>query len=170
MEDNKNGVEATVDTAPVQQGVDYEAVLKQKDEELAQVRTERENYRKGMLKAKGKLPEDSSDNETPESEEVMRRIVREEMLQTKEAQLNADKENALKAVLKRNKELEVALKNRGQITQTSAGGSNEDKPEVKTDSYFSNDQLKALKAKGWSDEKIEAAKKNMKKVSEMPKL
>jgi hypothetical protein len=154
-----------------QEGLDYEAVLAQKDAELAKVREERENYRKGMLKAKGKLPDEyQTDDDTHEtSEEMVRRVTREELLNTKEAQLQAEKDDALKAVLKRNKELEVALKNRGQIADTSASGSNEDKFEVKADSYFSKEQIAALRAKGWDDKKIEQAKQNMQKGTQAPK-
>ena len=155
---------------PTTTEVDYEAVLKQKDDELAQVKRDKENYRKGMLKAKGKLPDDSLDNEESEDAESMtRRIVQETLLSTKEAQLQAEKDIALKAVLKRNKELEIALKNRGQITSTSAQGSNQERTEIKTDNYFSPEQLQALRAKGYDDKKIEELKKNMSKVSQMPK-
>ena len=152
----------TVVTQPSTE-VDYEAVLAQKDAELAKVNQEKENYRKGLLKAKGKLPEDNqSDADEPEEQEtVMRRIVREEMLSTKEAQLQAEKDQALKAVLKRNKELETALKNRTDITSVSGQGSNQEKPEGKKDNFFSNEQLANLKAKGYSDAKIESLKKNM---------
>lgn len=163
MEDKKDGVETKVEPAPVQQEVEESSELDQTRAELAKVRKEKDNYRKGLLKAKGKLPEeDQSDIEPPENwREEARRIAREEYLTTQEAQLKAKEEAQVEKILKRNKELETALKNRGQITSTSASGSNEDKAEVKTDSYFSKDQLQALKAKGWSDEKIEAAKKNM---------
>jgi hypothetical protein len=157
--------------APITTEVDYEAVLAQKDAELAQVRTEKENYRKGMLKAKGKLPEDSqTDDEGTETQEQMfRRIAREERLSEKETQIQADKDNALKAVLKRNRELELALKNRGQVTSTSAGGSNQDMPAGKVDNYFSNDQIASFKAKGWDDKKIETLKKNLLKGNQMTK-
>jgi hypothetical protein len=151
--------------------VDYEAVLKQKDDELAQVRTERENYRKGMLKAKGKLPEEdySDNNQTETQEEMVRRIAREELLTTKETQLQAEKEQLYNVLIKRNKELEVALKNRGQILQTSGQGSNSEKPEAKVDDYLSNDQIRDLKKRGWDDKKIEAFKANARKISNMPK-
>lgn len=154
-------------TTPTVTEVDYEAILAQKDAEIAKVREEKDNYRKGLLQAKGKLPEETViDTQNPEElEALIDRKVSERLLNTKEAQLQADKDNALKAVLKRNKELELALKNRGQITSTSAQGSNQDKPEVKTDNYFSQDQITALKAKGWDDKKIEEAKKNMSKVN-----
>jgi hypothetical protein len=157
--------------APSATEVDYEAVIADKDAELAQVRTERENYRKGMLKAKGKLPEEEElDSSTPEGmESLVDRKVQEKFLSTKEAQLQSEKDAALKAVLKRNKELEVALRNRGQITSVSGQGSNQEKPEGKIDNYLSNEQVNALKAKGWDDKKIEAFKKNAQKGTQVPK-
>src|SRR5258708_3023789 len=148
---------------PTATEVDYEAILKHKDDELLKVREEKENYRKGLLKAKGKLlDEDETDTQSSETtEQMMRRVAREELLSTKEAQLQAEKDDALKSVLKRNKELEIALKNRGQITSPSGQGSNQDKPEGKIDNYFSNEQISALRAKGYDDKKIEVLKSNM---------
>ncbi len=171
MNDENKGVEEVTETAPAQQEVDYEAVLASKDAELAKVREEKENYRKGLLKAKGKLPEEHQmdSGEPEELDALIDRKVSERMLSTKEAQLQAEKDQALKAVLKRNKELETALKNRGQITSSSGEGSNQEKPEGKKDNYFSNDQLNALRAKGYDDKKIEELKKNMSKVLTMPK-
>ncbi len=151
--------------------VDYEAILKQKDEELAQVAEERNNYRKGLLKAKGKLPEDdqteTGDSETMEA--IIDRKVQEKFLSTKEAQLQIEKDQTISALIKRNREVETALKNRGQISSSSGEGSNQDKPEGKKDNYFSNDQISALRAKGYDDAKIETLKKNMAKVNQMPK-
>lgn len=179
MNEDKKGVEVKTETAPAQTEtvatqtateVDYETLLAQKDAEIAQVRTEKDNYKKGLLKAKGKLPdEDYSDDNTHEDmETIIDRKVQEKFLSTREAQLQAEKDNALKALLKRTKELELALRNRGQITSTSAQGSNQDKPEVKTDNYFSNEQINALKAKGYDDKKIEQIKKNMIRATQQP--
>ena len=180
MNENTQAVETKVETAasqpetvvaPITTEVDYEAILAQKDAELAKVREEKDNYRKGLLQAKGKLPVDAElDTQQPEElEALIDRKVTERMLSTKEVQLQAEKDQALKAVLKRNKELELALKNRGQITATSGQGSNQEKPEGKTDTYFSNEQIQALKAKGFDDKKIEILKQNMNKVNQMPK-
>ncbi len=172
MNDEKKVVDGQVEAAaPQQEVVDHEAIIAQKDAELAKVRQERENYRRGMLKAKGKLPEDpqSDTDDLEDPDERTRRIVQETMLSTKEVQLQAEKDATYAAVLKRNKELETALKNRGQITSTSGDGANQDKPEGKTDNYFSNDQIAALRAKGYDDAKIETLKKNMAKVNQMPK-
>lgn len=144
--------------------VDYEAVLANKEVELQKTREEKDNYRKAYLKGKS-----TGDDTSETNEEMVRRITREELLNTKEAQLVAEKDSIIKNTLKRNKELELALKNRGQILSTSGEGSNTEKPEGKADNYLSNEQLSALKAKGWDDKKIEEFKKNAKKVSQMPK-
>jgi hypothetical protein len=180
MKEETKGVEAKIENAPIQSEtvatqeatqVDYEALLADKEAKLARIEQERDNYKKGLLRAKGKLPEDyqTDSDETETQEQMFRRIAREERLSAEEAQLLADKDNAYKAVLKRNKELEVALKNRGQISSSSAQGSNQDKPEGKADNYLSNDQVAYFKAKGWNDKKIEAFKENSKKISPMPR-
>lgn len=171
MENEIKPVETTVEVAGTTTEVDYEAELAKKDAEIAQIAKEKENYRKGMLKAKGKLPpEEQSDADSSESvEAIIDRKVQEKFLSTKEAQALTERDDLIKKTLKRNKELEIALKNRGQITSPSAQGSNQEKPEGKTDNYFSNDQIQALRAKGYDDKKIEQLKKNMTKVNEMPK-
>lgn len=180
MNKETNTVETKIEVAvpqqekvesPVSTEVDYEALLAQKDSELQKVRDEKENYRKGMLKAKGKIPEENqSDADEPEDlDTIIDRKVQEKLLSTKEAQIQAEKDAAYKAVLKRNKELEVALRNRGQITSSAGVGSNQEKPEGKVDNVLSNDQIANLKAKGWDDKKIEEFKKNLTKVNQQPK-
>jgi hypothetical protein len=173
MDTTTTAVETKVETAATQQvvadqtttEVDYEAILKQKDDELARVRTEKDNYRKGLLKAKGKLPDDYQ-SDTDDVEEDLNakvsRLVQEQLLTTKEAQIQAEKDSLITNLARKNKELNLALKNRANVTSTSAQGSNEDKPEVKNDNFFSADQINSLKAKGWDDKKIELFKKNMK--------
>lgn len=170
MSEEIKGVEETVQIAPAAQEVDLAKELEETRLALIKKTEIAENYRKGMLKAKGKLPEESLDSDNSETmEETMRRIAREEATNSEIYQLQAKEKATLDAILKRNKELEVALKNRGQITQTSAGGSNEDRPEVKTDSYFSTEQIAYFKKQGKTDEWIEKAKSNMKKDSQMSK-
>lgn len=153
--------------------VDYEAIIQAKDAELAKVAEERENYKKGLLKAKGKLPVDDypvDDIDETENERISR-IVDQRLLQTKEAQIQAEKDLAYANIIKRNKELEIALKNRQQISATSTG-SNSDKSQadVKTETFFSPEQIQALKAKGYDDKKIDSLKDNMKRQSNIPKV
>lgn len=176
MEIENKGVETTIENAPTQseasvthntEEVDYEAIIAEKDRQLAKVNEEKENYRKGMLKAKGKLPEDGQmDNDSPEElDYIIERKVAEKLLSTREAQIQAERDAAMKAVLKRNKELETALKNRSQVTSITGIGSNQEQPIGKSDDYFSNDQIKALRAKGYDDKKIEQIKINARKAS-----
>jgi len=147
--------------------VDYEAEATRLDVELKKTREERENYRRGLLKAKGKLPDEEIDTPPEDWREEARRIAREEYLSTKEADIQSQKDALVAASMKKVKELTLALKNRGQITTASGQGSNEDKPEVKVEKTLSKEQIADLKNRGWSDEKIETLKKNMAKGVQM---
>lgn len=161
MTEQTKGVEATVVPAPAQSEVDLAKELEDTRTALAKKTEDAENYKRGMLKAKGKLPADSEDEETGENmEDKIRRIAREEAANTEIAQLRAKEAAQVAAIVKRNKELELALKNRGQVSSPSGAGSNQEKPEGKVDDYLSNDQIAFFKSKGWDDKKIEAYKKN----------
>lgn len=141
--------------------VDYEKLLADKEAEIKQTRIEKENYRKGMLKANGKLPDDVDDAPSKNWREEARQIAREEFLVTQEGKLQAEKDSLINEALRQNKELQTALKNRGQMGSGTASGSNQDRFESKVDTVLSNDQLNALRAKGWDEKKIEAFKKNL---------
>jgi hypothetical protein len=104
---------------------DYEAVVVA----LTKAERDRDNYRKGLLKAKGKLPDEDTEGE----EDKMRLIVAEELAKTQIFQLQAKQEEIVKNTLKENKELKVALKNRTQIAN-NAGGSSQAEPDVKVES------------------------------------
>lgn len=170
---NENAETHTDDVTVNTSEVDYAAIIEAKDAELAKLATEKENYRKGLLKAKGKLPDDDhSVNDGDETEdERISRIVNQTLLQTKEAQIQAQKDEAYANLIKRNKELETALKNRQQISATSTGSNSEKaQSDIKHDTFFSPEQIQALKAKGYDDKKIESLKANMKKQTDIPKV
>ena len=162
MSTEEKAVETKVEVAAPQQEVDYEAELAEVNAKLKKSEEDKENYRKGMLKAKGKLPEE--DNLEEDLDERIARKVRETILTTQDAELLAKKDKLSADMAKKLKEMSVALKNRAQVTDTSATGSNKDKPEVKVDSFFSKEQLDSFKAKGWTDKKIEDLKQNMLKA------
>jgi hypothetical protein len=181
MTDTNKSVEAINETAETHTDgvtvntpeVDYAAIIEAKDAELAKLAEEKENYRKGLLKAKGKLPVDdySVDNVDETEDEKINRIVDQRLLQTKESQLKAEKDLALTNIIKRNKELEIALKNRQQISAISTGSNSEKvQSDIKTDNFFSPEQIQALKAKGYDDKKIEALKANVKKQAGIPQV
>lgn len=151
--------------------VDYEAELAKKDAEIARIAGEKENYRKGLLKAKGKLPDDD-DNSSNYDEDIDAKIdrkVQERLLATQEAKVLAEKEALVVNLAKKNKELTLALRNREQISTSSGQGSNQEKAESKPDTVLSSDQLNSLRAKGWDDKKIEEYKKNLVRGIQVPK-
>jgi len=174
----ETAVETKVETAATQPKgvvtetteVDYEAELTKKDAELAKVRAEKENYRRGMLKAKGKLPdEDDNSSNDEDIDTKISRKVQEELLASREGQIIAEKDALIVNLAKKTKELTLALKNRSQVTASTGIGSNQDRQEVRTDSTLSEDQISSLRAKGWDDKKIELFKKNLKIGIQLPK-
>ena len=150
--------------------VDFEVELAKKDAELTQVRKEKDNYQRANLKKAGaKLPEEDDNSSEEDLDAKIDRKVQERLLQTREAQVQSEKDALVLSLAKKNKELTLALKNRGQINTSSGQGSNQERPEGKVDNVLSNDQLASLKARGWDDKKIEEFKKNLNKVNQMPK-
>lgn len=101
---------------------------------------ERDNYKEGMLKAKGKLKGDEDAGD-----------------ETKKDSLAP----ALQPLLRRIKELETAAANRNQISTSGQGTGSETTLRV-GDNMLSADQIVALKAKGWDDKKIARFKENLK--------
>ena len=71
------------------------------------------------------------------------------------------------SILKTSRELKTALQNRSQISNTSSSGS--EKPES-VPQFFTAEQLKDLKSRGWNDKKIEAYKKNLETLKNRSKI
>jgi outer membrane protein TolC len=148
MEDEKKvEVETKVDET------DWEAKYLETQANLDKVAAERENYKKGMLAAKGKSDDDESE------EDKIARIVEEKLQGSTEAQLLKQKDEIAKRALQENKELKVALKNRTQIG-ASAGQGGGQGGDVKTD-FWTPEQLAYFKKRGIDPEK---AKENYLKL------
>ena len=143
------------------QDEDLLEVLQAKDEEIQKIAAERDNYKKGLLKAKGKIQDDEDETEDPT--DLMRRIAREELLASQEGILRKEKDELIKKVLKENKELKLASRNREQLSKTENSTSVDTPKPEKTDT-LSKDQIESLKKKGWDDKKIELYKKNLAKA------
>lgn len=161
----KSDAVATVETGEV----DYIAQLAAKDAEIEKVRKERENYRIGMLKAKKKLPEEDIYGEAEEKPDIAAMVaeqVREQLAQSTEARLLAEKDALSKNLAQKVKELTVALKSKDQ-SNASGQGAGAEGVEVK-DSFFSSEQLASFKARGWDDNMIQKAKENMVAIGVMP--
>lgn len=168
MENNNAGsqlpVEKSVDGAkaqsPIAPEVDYAAVIAAKDAELEKTRQDRDNYRKGLLKAKGKYEEQDEPDES--QEEMFRRIAREEFAATREAQLISEKDSLIKQALKENAELKTAIRNRSNMVSAAGSAGPENEPMI--DNFFSSEQLAYFKEKGWDKAKIERYKKNLQEI------
>lgn len=155
--DNKNADEQTGKNAQEgsendasHSGIDYEALLLEKDAELEKVRKANKDLTQGIdkwkEKAKNKQSEvDEFGNELPlDLDERIDQRVAERLAQSQEAKLLAEKEEITKQLAKENKELKIAIANRTQIsngTSITSGGNTEVK-----DNFFSDAQLLALKA------------------------
>lgn len=163
MEEN-NGVKSHHEDAPVvEEGVeinevqapeplsgevDYAALLQEKEQELEKIARERENYKQGLLRAKGKLSEDEMFAEEAAEEDRVRSLVREELLKTESARLSQEREELLKKVIRENKELKLANKTKFQKSGAPvSAGSNLERPESTTE-FWTEEQLAQMKARG----------------------
>lgn len=145
-------------SAPMQE--DPEAKLAALMEENEKLSRERDNYRKGLLKAKGKLPEaDEDDDESLSLSEpsklnaLIESKVREQLLATESEKAKAQVAEYAKKLARENKELKLALANKPSLATASIGTGEGGLPEPKLN-FFSDEQLNELKKKGWDDAKI----------------
>jgi len=116
---------------------DYEAILREKDERIAKLASDRDNYRTGMLKYKKSRPDDELDES---NEDKMRQIIREELLNTDLAKTQAEKEAIIQKMAKELKEAKTAISNKSQMP-TIPGGSSQPQDEITIEKI--SDQQKA---------------------------
>lgn len=137
---------------------------KAKDDEIAQLKEERNNYKNVALKRLGKLDGDAEFlGADKDSGMTVEEIVKTTLLQREIDSKEKDREAENRRLVKENTELKLSLKNRpGDSIGSSSGGST---TEVK-DNVFSEAQLVVLREKakslGADPEKfIEKAKQNL---------
>lgn len=139
---------------------ELEKQLAEKDALIAKIAADRDNYKKGMLKAKGKKTDDDDSDDEENIDTKVARLVNEKLLDSQYNQAQIEKDNLIKEALKRNKELETALKNGTGIARAATGSGSEQKLTIK-DPVLSEEKLNQLKAMGWDDKKIDSFKKNL---------
>ncbi len=162
MDKNNAVIPPTAAPAPevaVPQTEDLEAKVAALEAEKSRLIEESANYKLGMLKAKGKIKENFEDEG---EEDKVRRIMREEIANSRLAQINTEKDAVIARALKENKELKLASLNKA--TAPVAIGSHSESVAVQ-DSILSPDQLAAFKARGWNEKDIERYKQNLRKNS-----
>jgi len=150
---------AALENAPaVVQTEDLEAKVAVLEAEKARLIEESANYKLGMLKAKGKIKEELPDED---DDEKLRRITREEIANSRLAEITKEQDAIIKKALKENKELKLASLNRTG-TPPATGVSTE--TQKVQDTIVTAEQIAAFKARGWTDKDIERYKKNLQRV------
>ncbi len=154
MEETKKVVEGAqgATTEEVDYAAEYEKLLA----ENVKIASDRDNYRTGLLKAKGKIPNDDEG----ELEERIAARVEEKFLSAKQAEIEAKKDEIVKNLARKNKELTLALKNN---SKSSTGMTVGTEGQAVHTSSLSPEQLANLKGRGWDDKKIKAFEQNLKK-------
>lgn len=148
---------ASADQAPkvvVDLQTDYEKVLAQKDAELAALAKERDNYKHGLLVAKGKLPEEETpviENQS-DLEAMIATKVRDVLYSEKERTLQAEKDAILQQAIRENREMKVALANKQGMATTGSGTAADN--SIATEQFFTAEQLSDLKKRGVDPNKV----------------
>lgn len=163
MTEAEKAVEDAKVAAAAAEPNEFEKQLAEKDALILKISSDRDNYKKGMLKAKGKLKDDGTPEFVETDEEKFDRMFQEKMLDTQLSQANKEKDDIIKSAAKRISELETALKNRGGIV-TAGSGSGSATKLIPKDPVLSEDIIATLKSKGWDDKKIDMYKKNLVKL------
>lgn len=129
-----------------------EQLLIEANARIAKIAEERDNYKKGMLKAKGKIPDEEDEEEGPDVREIARQEALAVLADTDYVKATTERDTIISKIAKENAELRLALQNK---PGTGIGsGSNQDTQKVK-DNVLSEDQERDLRARGWDDKKIE---------------
>lgn len=132
-------IEEQSPAAEIDYATEYAALL----EENVRISSDRNNYRKGLLHAKGKKQVDEEElSEDEKIEQLLDRKLAERDDKNKE---DKKRELAMKLV-KENRELKIALQNRSQVSVGASGSST--KETVTNDTYWSKDQLEYFKKRG----------------------
>ncbi len=123
-------------------------LLLEVESELSKVRNDRDNYRTGLLKDKGKV--DDGKEVVITDEDRIRAIAREEFLANQEKDLSAQREKLLQTVLKENKELKISNRNKSGITTTATSGGTQEKPDGTQVQSVLDPSVRADLEKRWS--------------------
>lgn len=100
---------------------DQLAILKEKDEKIAKLSQDRDNYRAGMLKYKKEAEQDPENKEL--EEDKIRQIFKEELLNTDLAKALKEKDEYVQRIARENSELKIAMANKSQISNMPGGSS-----------------------------------------------
>lgn len=114
---------------------------------------DRDNYKKGLLKAKGKLPEEEEESVS----EIVAREVAKALASSKEVQIRTQQDALIQKVLKENKELRTTVGNKAGMSSAGigSGGTGGNADTVSKD-YWTPEQVAYFKKRGIDPEKVKA--------------
>jgi len=134
-------------------------ILEEEKAQLIKEKSNQVNYKEAYLKLRKKKGIENED-EPVDDDERLREIAREEMRNSRLAEITREQDLIIKKALQENKELKLA--NLNKSTQTPPAGTavhSESKPVQSTS--ITADQMAYFKSKGWTDKDIERYKKNL---------
>lgn len=126
------GVENGSSAPGAETKIDWEAEAKQAIADKAQAEAERDNYKTGLLMAKGKIEDDGTSDRLANEATDISKIVAEQV------------KKAVEPFVKQNEEMKIALQNRSQIQSHSGGSQENSLGEVKKE-FWSAEQLADFK-------------------------
>lgn len=155
MDEIKTGTEANAPTIPPED--DLSLKLASLEAEKVKLTEEKDNYRRAYLKVEREHKSEDNENET--ADERMRRIAQEELANSRIAEITREVNDINIRALKENKELKLALLNKGG-TPPAAMGTHSETTAV-ADTLITQEQIADFKKRGWDDKTIERYKKNL---------
>jgi hypothetical protein len=158
---NDGGTTDAGTTGQKSDGVDFADALEKALERAEKAEKDRDNYRTGMLAAKGKN-QAGAEGET--DDERIARLVLEKLAEDQRTNSDSEIKKLVPQILRRNKELETAMQAKQAAGTTAAGGGSTDTTPKPSDNMLSDAQMTALKARGWDDKKISRFKENLAKA------
>lgn len=152
-----NGVENAAEAkANAPEGdFDLESEWKALMDAKIQAEKERDNYKNGLLVAKGKKSiADFEEEEQETIQETIAKTVKQELAATKYGDLVRREQELIQRLVKENKELKTAQANRSQISTASIGTRSADAEKETNRSEWSADQLAYFKKRGLDPNKV----------------
>ena len=144
--------------------VDYEEKVKALEDEKAKLikdASNQVNYKEAYLKLKKKKGIENEE-ELVDDDERLREIAREEMRNSRLAEITREQDLIIKKALQENKELKLANLNKSTATPPAGTAVHSESKPVQSTS-ITPDQMAYFKSKGWSDKEIERYKQNLQK-------
>ncbi len=157
MEIEKPAVNTTVPAAaPIVD--DAQTRIAALEAEKAKLMEEGANWKVAALKYK----KDAKEDVVPDEDDKMRQIVKQEIAESRVAEIMREQDAIIQQALKENKELKLARSKPND--PPAAFGSHSESVPVR-DTVVSAEQLNAFKSRGWTDKDIERYKKNLNRYS-----